>query len=224
MTPEIRTLRPEEQQLARSKALGESRPPGFPPFPSGSCLGFSGEGRQRGWPSPVSGRDEFADTQRFLPPQGLVPDTKQRVAQFAIGELRDATATSTQAAETPQTGVTITGPVRFIVKLLATWDLKPEAESACTLLGFEPSETAYVRDVLHGRETLRGRDVKDRIAHLFRMRTLLSSLFRDATVENEWLREPRDILKGKAPMDLLMEGSMENLLLVREFVELATGR
>jgi hypothetical protein len=171
-----------------------------------------------------SDRDKFVDDQLFLPWKELVADTQQRPVQLAIDQQRDALAVTAQAAETPQYQITVTGPVRFIIKLLATWDLKPETEAACTLLGFEPSEAAYVRDVLSGGETLRGRDAKDRIAHLFRIRSLLASLFRDEAVENEWLREPRDILEGKSPMDLLMEGSMENLLLVREVVEVVTGR
>ena len=116
----------------------------------------------------------------------------------------------------------ITGPVQFVNKLLDTWHLGPE--SACILLGFEPSQLSYVNDVLQGYETLTGRDAKDRIVHLIQIRTSLSTLFRDEAVENEWLTEPHDTLKGKAPMDLLLEGSMENLLLVREYVELITGR
>ena len=116
----------------------------------------------------------------------------------------------------------ITGPVKFVNQLLATWQLEPE--SACILLGFEPSESDHVKDVLQGYATLQGRDANDRIAHLFQIRTLLSALFRDETVENEWLRETRDALQGKTPMDLLLEGSMENLLLVKEYVEVVTGR
>ena len=116
----------------------------------------------------------------------------------------------------------ITGPVQFVNQLLATWDLEPE--SACILLGFKPSQFTYVNNVLQGHETLRGRDAKDRIVHLIQIRILLSALFRDEAVENEWLREPRDALKGKTPMELLLEGSMEKLLLVREYVELVTGR
>ena len=116
----------------------------------------------------------------------------------------------------------ITGPVKFINKLLATWDLKPE--SACILLGFEPSDLNSINELLQGHTVLRGRDAKDRISHLFEIRKLLAALFQDETVENEWLREPQDVLKGKTPMALLLEGSMENLLLVREYVELVTGR
>lgn len=116
----------------------------------------------------------------------------------------------------------ITGPVKFVNQLLTTWRLEPD--SACALLGFETSRFADVHNVLQGYETLTGRDAKDRIAHLFQIRKLLSALFQNETVENEWLREPHDTLNGRVPMDLLLEGSMENLLLVREYVELVTGR
>ena len=71
---------------------------------------------------------------------------------------------------------------------------------------------------------LRGRDAKNRIAYLFRIRKMLSALFGDKNVENEWLRERHEMLDDKAPMDLLLEGSMENLLLVKEYVEAAAGR
>ena len=127
-----------------------------------------------------------------------------------------------ESTTTPPYHGRITGPVQFVNQLLATWHLKPE--SACVLLGFESSRFSYVNDVLQGHETLTGRDAKDRIAHLFQIRKLLSALFRDEAVENEWLTEPHDTLNGKKPMDLLLEGSMENLLLVREYVELVTGR
>ena len=210
--------------LAELNARGESRPSGFPPFQSGRYLGLVGEGQRQDSASPGLGRGVVVDDIRFLSPQGLLAGTEQEMAQLTIVQLRDTTASGTQPTETLRYRARVTGPVRFIVKLLATWDLKPEVESACTLLGFESAEAANVRDILQGQTALRGRDVKDRIAHLFRIRALLSSLFRDDAVENEWLREPRETLNGKAPMELLMEGSMESLLLVREFVELATGR
>ena len=68
-----------------------------------------------------------------------------------------------------------------------------------------------------------GRDVRDRIAHLFRIRESLHSLFRDLEVENEWLREPHDVLEGKSPMSLMVGGSMEDLLLVKEYVDEIAG-
>ena len=140
------------------------------------------------------------------------------VSQFGITEAEKPITFATGPAKTPSYHGRITGPVQFVNQLLATWHLKPE--SACVLLGFEPFRFTYVNDVLQGYENLTGRDAKDRIVHLIQIRTSLSTLFRDEAVENEWLGEPHDTLNGKAPMELLLEGSMENLLLVKEYVEL----
>lgn len=140
------------------------------------------------------------------------------VSQFGTARPQKAIVLVAGPAKTSTYRSRTTGPVQFVNKLLDTWHLGPK--SACILLGFEPSRFSYVNDVLQGCETLTGRDAKDRIVHLIQIRTSLSALFRDETVENEWLREPHDTLNGKKPMDLLLEGSMENLLLVKEYVEL----
>lgn len=116
----------------------------------------------------------------------------------------------------------LTGPVQFLQKLLRTWRLRPA--DAVPLLGLEVSDLSVAVRLLSGREPLRGRDVKDRIAYLFRIRKILSALFRNEDVENDWLRERHDLLGGQMPMTLLLEGSMGNLLLVKEYVEAAAGR
>ena len=92
------------------------------------------------------------------------------------------------------------------------------------LLGFEAGDTSHVAAVLQGQEELRGRDARDRITHVFRIRETLDSLFRDLKVENDWLREPHDLLEGRSPMSLLLGGSMEDLLLVRDYVDEVAGR
>ena len=117
------------------------------------------------------------------------------------------------------------GPVRFIETLLGTWQLDPD--SAIPLLGFESSEVAdvaYVRAILDGSQPLVGRDIKYRIACLIVIRSTLSGLFRDEAVENEWLREAHPPLDNRAPMDLMLDGRMENLLLVKEYVDEFAGR
>lgn len=114
-----------------------------------------------------------------------------------------------------------TGPIQLLNKILNSWRL--DELDAISLLGLEPSDKDYAEDVLAGRKALKGRDAKDRLAYLIQMRMTLSAWFQDEAVENEWLREPQDLLDGKVPMDLLLEGSMENLLLVKEYVEAATG-
>jgi len=116
----------------------------------------------------------------------------------------------------------VTGPVRFLSNLLESWQL--EATQAIVLLGLDPGDEPYAGAVLTGRAPLKGRDAKDRIAHLYQIRKTLSALFRDESVENEWLREPHTLLNERSPMELMMEGSMEHLLLVREYVDAAAGR
>ena len=116
----------------------------------------------------------------------------------------------------------LTGTVQFVRKLLDTWKLQPG--DAAALFGFERSESDRVDNLLNGRIAFAGGDVKDRMACLLHIRSTLSALFRSQEVENEWLREPHAMLDDQVPMHLLLEGSMENLLLVREYVDAVAGR
>ena len=114
-----------------------------------------------------------------------------------------------------------TGPVQFIGRLISSWRLS--TSDAVRLLGFNHEDLGYVEDILAGVRQPRGRDVHDRIASLFRIRAILSALFRNLDVENQWLREPHEFLDDRSPLEL-MQGSIERLLLVREYAETFAGR
>ena len=114
-----------------------------------------------------------------------------------------------------------TAPIRLFEKILRTWQLREV--DAVSLLGLEPSDNDYVAEVLAGRRVLRGRDANDRIAYLIQIRMALFAWLKDEAEERDWLREPQATLDGQVPMELLLEGSMENLLLVKEYVDAATG-
>ena len=116
----------------------------------------------------------------------------------------------------------LSGPILFVVNLIDAWQL--DRKEVIALLGFESGDLLHVDDLLNGRAPLKGRDAKDRIAHLFEIRRTLSALFRSLDVENAWLRESHYLLDDLVPMNLLLEGSMENLLLVKEYVLTAAGR
>lgn len=116
----------------------------------------------------------------------------------------------------------ISGPVQFVLKLLENWRLS--RDDAVLLLGFDQKDNGFVQAVLAGAADLHDRDARDRIAHLFYIRQTLSSLFRDLDVENDWLREPHTLLDNQEPLKLLLGGSMEDLLLVKEYVDAAAGR
>ncbi len=115
----------------------------------------------------------------------------------------------------------VTGPVQFLARLLELWHL--DILDACSLLGIEQTDRESVEHLLSGVASLRGRDRKDRIAILIRIRTLLAGLFQDIDVENAWLREQNPDLNGRTPLELLKEGSMENLLTLRDLIERAAG-
>ena len=115
----------------------------------------------------------------------------------------------------------LSGPVQFVVKLLEIWRL--EEEDAVRLLGFDRKDADHVAAVLAGREEFRGQDVRERIAHLLWIRKTLFALFRDRDTENAWLRGSHSWLDGRVPMELMLGGSMEDLLLVRDYVDTAAG-
>ena len=147
-------------------------------------------------------------------PDRVVPTSPRR-------DIADITESPSEAEASPGRR-RLSGPVQFIKKLLEAWRL--EEKDAASLLGLEPSDLRHAADLLAGRAAIEGRDAKDRIAYLFLIRATLDSLLRDEEVENDWLRAPHAMLDDKAPMTLLLEGSMENLLLVKEYVEVVAGR
>lgn len=146
--------------------------------------------------------------------EGRIPPSLSRNWPGALAEILQS-----GRGEPP---VRLTGPVQFIVKLLELWHL--EKHDAVGLLGFDRMDSDYVDSVLEGREQIRGRDARDRISHLFWIYRSLRALFRDLETENEWLRQRHGYLDERAPMSLLLTGSMEDLLLVRDYVDTAAGR
>ena len=125
----------------------------------------------------------------------------------------------TSVLDPPAPPIELSGPIQFLKKLLETWHLTDA--DAVPLLGLDASD---VTALLQGQIPLKGRDAEDRIVYLYLIRKTLFALFQDPEVENEWLREQHEMLGGQKPMDLLLEGGMENLLLVKEYVEAAAGR
>ena len=114
----------------------------------------------------------------------------------------------------------IPAPVKFLKKLMEIWAI--DEQEVARLLGLEDEQA--LSQLASGAATLSTRDMKDRVRHLLRMREALHTLFRDIDSEREWLREPRPELNGHSPLALLLEGSMENFLVVSQFVQWMAGR
>jgi hypothetical protein len=129
------------------------------------------------------------------------------------------TSQGPQPKESPFKPDRLTGPVQFLGKLIEAWDIMPS--DARLLLGFE--DDAMAEAVLAGRTSLRGVDVKARIAALFRIKSLLGQLLRDVSVERAWMRTSVSHLGNRSPIELLRDGSMESLLTLRQYVEHISG-
>jgi hypothetical protein len=116
----------------------------------------------------------------------------------------------------------LTGPVQFIRKLMTAWNMNED--EIRILLGFEPQDLSLVKDILKGYSSLRGRDIKDRVAIFLDIRKSLHTLFRNSEVEKHWLNERQIELGGKSPKEYLLEGSMISLLRIKDFVDEMCGR
>jgi len=121
----------------------------------------------------------------------------------------------------PKKKVSVSGPVKLFSKIIELWEL--DKENASRLLGFEDGQMEYVSKVLDGEEPLRSKDAKDRIIHMFKIRQRINGLFKDLEVENKWLREPILELDNNTPLNLMLSGSMEKLLLIRQFIDRGSG-
>lgn len=114
----------------------------------------------------------------------------------------------------------ITGPVLYFKMLLSEWGL--EDRDAASLLGFEQGQTRDAVAILNGTKTLAGHDAKDRLRALINIDTLLNDMFRDNEVSYRFLRNKNDSLNA-SPLEMLLSGSMEKLLIVRDFVKHLAG-
>ena len=168
--------------------------------------------------SQTLGRPQF----RTVADPNASSEALRRRLDLRISQKMERRPQTTISADPLQFHDRLTGPIQFINNLLKAWKLKPD--DAVLLLGFERSDQSYVDNLLNGRATLMGRDIKDRIAYLFQIRRTLSALFLSEDTENEWLREPHSMLNDQVLIDLLLEGAMENLLLVKEYVDTVAGR
>ena len=133
-------------------------------------------------------------------------------------EARGTQAPNTETAA--QQGIRVPGEIRLFEKVMEQWGLG-ETEAA-KLLGYE--DPSILRALYSGRTSLRTIDEKDRLRAVLRIAGDLLALFRDEGEIRAWLREPKVRLGGKSAYDLMMNGSMEYLLYVRQFVEFLSGR
>lgn len=112
------------------------------------------------------------------------------------------------------------GQIVLFGKVMADWAFNDR--EAATLLGFEAASD--MRDIYDGRRSVGHRDANDRLRTILRIATDLDELFQDVAVIQRWLVEPQSDIDGQTPRQLLLEGSMENVLRIKYYVAHLSGR
>lgn len=116
----------------------------------------------------------------------------------------------------------LSGAAKFLQSLSEIWRLSES--DLLVLLGFETGGPNQLREFLHSDFNQWSRDQKERVADLVEIRATLDALLQDIDAENKWLRHPRAGLDGRSPLDLMLSGSMENLIDAKYFSRAVAGR
>jgi hypothetical protein len=114
----------------------------------------------------------------------------------------------------------ITGPVRALLALFDRWQIGDA--SAAILLGAPAA--SFVSDLRSGISTLNSRDLKDRARLIIGIYEGAHSLMQESDAERLWIKSPVPGLNSQSPFDVMMRGSISDLLLVKSFVDYANGR
>jgi len=157
---------------------------------------------------------------------GGVDTPEQLVGLGGIGlGVGNALAHATSPHEVPRVEERFDGPTGLVdafIKTSQRWLLNVNQQA--TLLGYKNNETGAL-SILFGRMRIPSQDVRDRITYLLGISITLGRLFgEDPNKELAWLRSPRKVFEKKSAIDLLLTGSMANLLLVWSYVRTELDR
>ena len=174
-----------------------------------------------GIPMPMStGGDRFSLREPvggWREPQGQYSREVQRERPVAQGR---GPAQLELLGVPPRQEVRAPGEIVLLQRVMARWAF--DDREAARLIGYE--DAGWMRSLYTGRSSLRTRDEKDRVRAVLRMATDLQALYRQEAEIRAWLREPKKLLGGASAYDLMMEGSMENLLRLKQFIAVLSGR
>ncbi len=113
------------------------------------------------------------------------------------------------------------GVPRVFIDTCMRWGLNEDEQ--LTLLGYPPRDSTG-RLVLQGRVRALTRDARDRAGYVIAISVGLAILYgENMAAENRWLRRGRTALDGKSPLDRMLEGDMNALIMVNGMVERERG-
>ena len=121
----------------------------------------------------------------------------------------------------PREAGEIRGVLKIFVETCQRWELK--LEDQVILLGYQSAGSTGMQ-ILNGRVREHSRDIKDRSGYVIAISIGLGILFGESIdAENQWLRNPRQMLDGKTPLDYMLGGQMIDLIAINRMVERERG-
>lgn len=113
------------------------------------------------------------------------------------------------------------GVIDAFVKICQRWNLGEDQQ--IELLGLQVNEcTSWL--LLKGLIRSRSRDVDDRAGYVVGIGLGLFALFGDSKqAEKEWLHNSQKKLQNKSPLQFMLEGRMENLIVVAKMLRIERG-
>ncbi|MCY4463498.1 MAG: DUF2384 domain-containing protein [Albidovulum sp.] len=121
----------------------------------------------------------------------------------------------------PREAGEIRGELKIFVETCQRWKLK--LKDQVILLGYQSGDSIGMQ-ILNGRVRAHSRDIKDRSGYVIAISIGLGILYGESIdAENQWLRNPRQILDGKSPLDYMLGGKMIDLITINRMVERERG-
>jgi hypothetical protein len=114
----------------------------------------------------------------------------------------------------------VTAPVKAVLSILRRWTIGDDV--GAQILGTD--EPGYVADLRSGAASLKTRDMRDRARLLLDIYEGVFALLRNSEAEQVWIKIPRQDLDGQSVLDLMIEGSLRNLIRAQAFVDYVNGR
>jgi hypothetical protein len=114
----------------------------------------------------------------------------------------------------------VAAPVKAVLAILRRWTIGDDV--GAQILGTD--EPGYVADLRSGAAGLKTRDMRDRARLLLDIYEGVFALLKNSEAEQVWIKVPRQDLDGKSVLDLMMEGSLRNLIRAQAFVDYVNGR
>lgn len=102
--------------------------------------------------------------------------------------------------------------------LASVWNLNTDQQ--ITLLG-SPSRSTYFKWKKAGGSP--SVDTEERISHLIAIYKALQILFPEPARADAWLRRSNRFFQGRSALDVLLDGRLQDIICVREYVDAQRG-